>query len=121
MNVQPVAYRPEVRSNLSNSVSERYYSVEFTISENKILYQFKLRNSASQSLFILVKEGSEMLQRLKEGSIFKTKYYATDELSPAVSSETRIKKITRDDNGRFKGHYRVGLDILGQDGQRSIH
>ena len=121
MNVHPVAYRPRVRDNLHNNTSYRYYSVEFLIAEIKILYQFKLWNSASQSLFILVKEGSEMLQRLKEGSIFKTKYYTTDSLRPTINSETRIKTITRDDNGRFKGHYRVGLDILARDEQRAVH
>ena len=26
--------------------------------------------------------------------------------------ETQIKEITKDSDGRFKGHYRVGLDIL---------
>ena len=121
MNVQPMAYRPGVRSKPGSNISDRYYSVEFTIAENKILYQFKLWNSASQSLFILVKEGSEMLQRLKEGTVFKTKYYTTDSLRPTVSSETRIKTITRDDNGRFKGHYRIGLDILSQKESRSLH
>ena len=121
MDAQPVTYRPRVKSNLTNDVSDHYYSVEFTILENKILYQFKLWNSASRSLFILVKEGSEMLPRLKEGSIFKTKYYSTDTLRPTVSSETRIKTITRDDNGRFKGHYKIGLDILNQEGQHALH
>lgn len=121
MNMQPVVYRPSPRSNLSDDVSERYYSVEFNIADNNLLYQFRIWNSASLPLFILVKEGSEMLPRLKEGSIFKTKYYTTDSLCPTVSSKTRIKTITRDDNGRFKGHYQVGLDILGQEGPHSLH
>jgi hypothetical protein len=120
MNLQPMAYHPGVNRNPGGNISDRYHSVEFTITENKILYQFKLRNSASQSLFILVKEGSEMLHRLKEGSVFKTKYYTTDSLRP-VSSETRIKTITRDDHGRFKGHYLIGLDILSQNESRSLH
>lgn len=98
-----------------------YYSVEFLITDTKLLYQFKIWNSNSDSMFIIVKENSEILIRLKEGNVFKTKYYSTDSLRPTVDLETQIKAITKDDGGRFKGHYLVGLDILGKENQRVVH
>ena len=98
-----------------------YYSVEFLITETRLLYQFKVWNSNSDSMFIIVKEGSEILIRLKEGNVFKTKYYSTDSLRPTVDLETQIKEITKDDGGRFKGHYQVGLDILGKENLRVVH
>ena len=91
-----------------------YYSVEFLISDTRLLYQFKIWNSNSDSMFIIVKENSEILIRLKKGNVFKTKYYSTDSLRPTIDLETQIKEITRNDGGRFKGHYLVGLDILGE-------
>ena len=98
-----------------------YYSVEFLITDIRLLYQFKIWNSNSDSMFIIVKEDSEILIRLKEGNVFKTKYYSTDSLRPTVDLETQIKEITKDDGGRFKGHYLVGLDILGKENQRVVH
>ena len=64
-------------------------------------------------MFIVVKEDSNLLVQLKKGGIFKTRYYSTDALCPTVDLETQIKRIIKNENGRFKGHYQVGLDILG--------
>ena len=104
-------YQIESEKNRLESPLNHYYSVEFTIMENELLYQFKLWNSASQSLFIIVREDSGILQQIKEGRVFKTKYYSTDSLCPTVDSETQIKEITRDNNGCFKGHFLVKLGI----------
>ena len=112
MNIYPMNYRHTYKNKHREASLNHYYSVEFLINGAKILYQFKLWNSASQSLFIIVKENSEILQQLKEGSIFKAKYYSTDSLCPTVDSKTQIKKVSKDNKGRFKGHYLVGLDIL---------
>lgn len=89
-----------------------FYSVEFAMQYPKLLYQFKIWKSAAKNMFIIVKENSEMMLQLKKGDVFKTKYYSTDALQPTVDMETQIKEITKDSDGRFKGHYRVGLDIL---------
>ena len=121
MNGYSVARRPNNENQHRKIASGQYYSVEFSITDKKLLYQFKLRNSASRSMFILVKEDSEILGRIKEGRIYKTKYYSTDSLCPTVDSKTQIKEITKDKNGRFKGHYLVGLDILSMGSQAVVH
>jgi len=89
-----------------------FYSVEFSIQDLKLLYQFKIWNLSARSMFIIVKEGSVMLPRLKTGCTYKTKYYTTDTGCPTIDTETRIREITRDKVGRFKGHYLIGLDML---------
>ena len=40
------------------------------------------------------------------------RYYPTDSSRPSVLLKTEIKHITRDEQGRFKGVYLVGLSIL---------
>lgn len=91
---------------------ENFYSVEFAIPYPKLLYQFKLWSSPPEALFIVVKEDSDLLMQLKKGDVFKTKYYSTDALHPTVDLDTKIREIKKDCEGRFKGHYRIGLDIL---------
>jgi hypothetical protein len=62
---------------------------------------------------VLIKEDSVVLQHLKEGDIVDMKYYSSDSLSPTEHLQTEIRHITKDDEGRFKGHFLVGLCILG--------
>lgn len=100
--------------------ADRYYSVEFSLQGLECPYQFKIWNMASRSMCVLVKEGSEILSRLRVGEVLNMKYYPTDVISPSECLETAIRHITKDDQGRFKGHYLVGLEIL-RTGQESIH
>ncbi|MBW1739941.1 MAG: PilZ domain-containing protein [Deltaproteobacteria bacterium] len=91
---------------------DHYYSVEFSINGLEAPYQFKIRNIASTSMCVLVKEGSDILPRLKVGDTLNVKYYSADSLHPPEYLETAIRHITKNDQGRFKGHYLVGLEIL---------
>jgi hypothetical protein len=59
--------------------------------------------------------------QLKEGDIFKTKYYSTDVLCPRVDLNTQIKDIIKGEDGRFKGHYLVGLDVLSSENKETAH
>ncbi len=91
---------------------ERYYSVEFTVDELVPLYHFKLWNSQTMDLFVLVKEDSEILNRLEVGRVLKMKYYNDDISYPPEYRTTQINNITKDKDGRFSGHCLVGLSIL---------
>jgi hypothetical protein len=93
-------------------VLDQFYSVEFCLDGLGMAYQFKIWNVASRSMCVLVKEDSEILSRLKVGEILNMKYYAHNRTSPTTCLETAIRHITRDDHGRFKGHYLVGLEII---------
>ena len=91
--------------------SEAFYSVEFTVNGIPFLFQFKIRNTASKPMFILVKQSSDIMNRLNEGDIIIMKYYSSASKYPK-ELETEIQYITKEDHGRFKGHYLVGLKVL---------
>ena len=90
---------------------QKYQSVEFSIQGLEYLHQFPIRNSEPASMFVLVKEDSEIVGRLKVGDVLKMKYYTDDTACPTKYVDTEIRHITKDEEGRFKGHYRVVLGI----------
>ena len=101
----------ERRSEL-RTAADRYYSVQFTTVGLPSFYQFKLWNISTKGMCILVKEGSEVLKYLKVGDTLEMTYYVTDRQGAHENLKTRIKHITRNNNGRFQGHYMVGLSII---------
>lgn len=90
----------------------RFYSVEFSVDNVKFLYQFKIWHSPSSSFFVLIKNGSEMLEKIKPGDVLKMKYYSTDVACPTCHLDTEILNIHWNNQGRFKGHYAVNLGVL---------
>ncbi|RJQ58579.1 MAG: hypothetical protein C4530_10450 [Desulfobacteraceae bacterium] len=98
---------------------DRFYSVEFSIHGLNLLYQSRIWmgrawSNAAASMFALVKENSNILDWLQVGDVLNMKYYSNDSMCPTRNFDTKIEYITRDQNGRFKGHYLVGLEILTQ-------
>jgi len=100
------------RRSETRAVDERYYSVQFTTQGLASFYQFKLWNISSKGMCILVKEGSQVLKHLKVGDTIEMTYYLTDSQGAHENMKTQIKHITKNDKGRFQGHYMVGLSIL---------
>ena len=97
----------------SNSKDNQYHSVEFSINSSYPIYQFKIWNSNSDPMFVLVKDHSNILGYLEEGKKFKLKYYGSNSSSsyPTEYHDTQIEHIKQCDNGKFKGHYTVSLSI----------
>lgn len=102
---------PERRSE-ARAVDERYYSVQFTTKGLASFYQFKLWNISPKGMCILVKEGSHVLEHIKVGDSIEMTYYLTDSQGAHENLKTEIKHITKNDEGRFQGHYMIGLSIL---------
>ena len=96
----------------SRSIIDRYYSVEFSIRDAAYVYQFKIWDISPKGMCVLVKEDSDLLNHLRVGDILDLKYYTTDSSKPTEYLKTEIKHITKDDTGRFKELYLVGLSIL---------
>jgi hypothetical protein len=90
---------------------DRYYSVEIPVKRLGIVYQFKIWRTESTSMFVLVKEESSLLFFLKAGDRLNMKYYSNEFIYHCENLETEILNITKQDYGRFKGHYVVGLGI----------
>ncbi len=100
-------------------IIEEYCSVEFSISRLEPAYQFRIREMSSSGMGILVKEDSALLKPLSVGDILNLKYNPVDPLDPPEYLKTEIKHITKDEHGRFRGHYFVGLSILGKQNQQN--
>lgn len=101
------------RRSESRSIVDQYFSVELLISNiAPIAYQFKIRNISPSGMGFLVKEDSDLLQHLKVGDVINVKYNPVESSEQPKLSKTEIKHITQDEQGRFRGHYLVGLSIL---------
>ena len=94
-------------------IVDKFYSVEFALKGIDFVYQFKIWNISSKGMCVLIKEDSDVLKHLKAGDIVDMKYYTSDSLAPTEHLQTEIKHITKDEEGRFRGHCLVGLSILG--------
>ena len=94
------------------SIIDQYHSVEFSLHDCAFTYQFKIWDISSKGICVLVKEDSDLLNHVKVGDILNLKYYTTDSLKPIEYLKTKIRHITKDEEGRFKGLYLVGLSIL---------
>ncbi len=107
-----------VTSNLADRRSEprkevdQYYTLEFSIDGLNVTYQFKVWNKATRSVGFLVQEDSDILPLLKVGDTLNVRYYSTDLADCTEYLETMIRHVTKIDQGRLKGHYLVGLEIL---------
>jgi len=110
----------ERRSGPRKKVAQ-YYSVEIPIDELGIVYQFKIWNIDSTCMFVLVKENSCILTWLKVGDKLNMKYYSTDLFYPFKYLDTEIRNITKQDQGRLKGHYLVGFEILDSQDHNNVH
>jgi len=103
------------RGNLDHSgvITDEYYSAEFVVDGLALSYQFKIWEKAPKAVSVLVKENSDILQSLKVGDTLDVKYYSIKSSYPSDWQKTAVRHITRNEQGRLKGHYLVGLEILG--------
>ena len=98
------------------SKAGKYSSVEFSPNKEVFIYQFKIREISSSGIGILVNKDSAVLKSLKVGDVLNMKYYPLNLSDQPEYIETKIKHITKDEKGRFKGHYLVGLLVLEKKG-----
>ena len=94
------------------SIIDEYYSVNLSIDKKPSIFQFLIWDMSLKGMCLLVKEDSDALNHLKIGQVFNMKYYKRDASKPAEFLKTEIRHISKDDEGRFKGHYLVGIEIL---------
>lgn len=101
--------------NKNTPLDDTYYSVEFGVNESQPVYQFKLWHSEKTPHFFLLKETSALTAQLKVGEMIPMKYYCSNPMRNIELHETRIDAIVKETQGRFKGHYRITLDIRDND------
>lgn len=91
---------------------DQYQSVELSVDGLDHPYHFKIWHIHSRSNVILVRKDSNILPHLRVGDKIKMKYYSPGEACSDGIKETTIKKISREEQGRFKGHILVDLEPL---------
>ncbi len=91
-----------------------FYSVEFAVDEPHPIYQFKIWRSESSPMFVVVKDNSAVLPKLKAGSVLNMTYYSSDAQCPKKQIETRIGHISSERKGRFQGHCTIDLVPINQ-------
>jgi len=96
--------RTELRETL-----EPFYSVELDIEGFYTRYQFKLRNISPNGLCILVRGDSAVLERLEVGDVFHVNLYPDSDPQSVKNASAQIRHITKQNEGRYEGHYLVGL------------
>ena len=80
---------------------DKFYSVEFMVDGLPYLFQFKIWNTPSRQMFIIVKESSDILNRIKEGKSFNMKYYSSVLESP-IELKTKIEYLTKEKTAGLK-------------------
>ena len=85
--------------------------MEFALSAPFPIYQFKLWRTEGEDAFLLVKNNSTLLSRLKVGNIVPMKYRGNSAIDPMEVRNTEIKRIVNEHQGRFQGHCRIELSI----------
>lgn len=103
---------PNEKRSETRDTAKEYYSVQFTTESLASIYQFKLWNVSPKGLGIVVKDGSKVLKHIKVGDVIEMTYFFSDGQGAHKDLKTQIKHITKNENGRFEGHYLVGLLIL---------
>ena len=74
------------------------------------IHRFKFKDLSTNGACILIKEDSNMMNHLKAGQILNMRYYSPNNTdTPTIRSE--IKHITKAEQGRFKGHFLIGVFI----------
>ena len=93
-------------------VLDRFYSVEFKIKDLLLVYHCKLRDVSSKGLCILIREDSPLFRTLKPGTLLEMRFYPLTGHEPPVPLTTRIAHITPQEQGRYRRHCLVGLEVL---------
>lgn len=92
--------------------ADKYYSVEFLIPGTSLPYQFRIWNLSAKGVCIVVKDDSDFIKNVRVGDVLNVKYYRTEVPHSTEYVKTQIKHITKDEQGRFKGHTLIGLLLL---------
>ena len=93
------------------AIPDQYRSVEFSLSKKDPILQFRVRDIYPSGMGILVNDGSKALKYMKVGQVLLMKYNPENSDGSPEQMETEIRHITCIADGRYRGHYLVGLRI----------
>ncbi len=93
-------------------LDEKYHSVQISNKEFEFAYHFRIRNISAKGMCILVRQDSKIMEHLHAGDVLDIQLYPVKESDPVEYSKAEIKHISKDDMGKFGGHFLVGLKKL---------
>ena len=99
------------------SIVEKYHSVEMRPVKRLPIYQFKLHRfsgSNGNEACLMIKPDSAIVEHLEAGRQLDMKYYPKKVRSQIARFKTEIQSISREEQGPFEGHYKVGISIVGE-------
>ena len=99
---------------------DQFYCVEIPV-RDKLIYQFKIWQTESMFMAVLVKENSKFISYVDINSKFNMKYYSEDFYYPYQELVTEIRDISLQENGRLEGHYLISLEIIEDAEDKKIH
>ena len=88
---------------------DQYNSVEFSISKQDPIFQFRVRDVSASGMGILLSSESKALEYLKVGRVLQMKYNPEDPKDSPTDMKAEIRHITLLKEGRYRGQYLVGL------------
>ncbi len=97
-----------------------FHCVEFTLDAPHPIYQFKIRRT-DDNFFFLIKNDSDLLQKLKKDEILPMKYISSNGVSHFEICDTQITNIINEVDGRFEGHHRIELAVIPQQAAEVVH
>lgn len=101
-----------VRQRYSKRREAEFHSVEIPGRDNMIR-QFNVQQVLPGGVHtILIKEDSVLLDELKVGARMELSFLGSDPNKPLETRSTEVAHISREYEGKFKGHYSVGLRLL---------
>lgn len=93
------------------TVLDEFSSVEFSISRQDPVFQFRVRDVSPSGMGILLNKDSKALEYLKVGQVLHMKYNPQNPDGSPREMETEIRHITPLEKGRYRGQYLVGILI----------
>lgn len=100
------------RRSETRTVIDQFYSVHLAVQGVPELYQFRIWNLSNRGMCIVMQQTCAILGHIAAGDIMPMTYYPPKAKEVTRSLVTRISHITPQDEGRFRGHCLVGLEII---------
>ena len=96
-------------SKKEGNAEKKYFSAEFQLENPRIYFQFRLRQTSEEPMYVVVKKDSQALDCLKPGETLAMTFHFEDSDIPAERRDVVIKAITAASAIGMKDHVMVAL------------
>jgi len=90
-------------------IIDRFYSLEFSLEDLLYSYRFKIQDISGDCIGIIIRPDSELINYISEGDQVDVNFFPQRISFHPQLMRCKVKKIVKEQTGRFKGHFRVYL------------